>query len=160
MNSRSRIQASVTPASSNVVQPSRPSPAKAPEIEVVNSLDVSTHSVIAADRASKKTLSARIFSAPLLGLLWAYRLFVSTPLHVISGPGAGCRFYPTCSHYAVEAIEVHGPVIGLWLGLKRILKCGPFHAGGVDLVPPSRVLRPRCERLIPPPLPSQQIFHG
>ena len=46
-----------------------------------------------------------------------------------------CRFYPTCSHYAVEAIEKHGVIKGLWLAIKRILKCHPLHPGGVDPVP-------------------------
>lgn len=46
-----------------------------------------------------------------------------------------CRFYPTCSHYAIEALEKHGPVRGLWLAFKRVLSCHPFHPGGVDLVP-------------------------
>lgn len=46
-----------------------------------------------------------------------------------------CRFYPTCSHYAVEAIEKHGAFRGLWLATKRILKCHPFHPGGFDPVP-------------------------
>ena len=46
-----------------------------------------------------------------------------------------CRFYPTCSNYAVEAIQVHGAFKGSWLTIKRILKCHPFHKGGFDPVP-------------------------
>jgi uncharacterized protein len=49
-----------------------------------------------------------------------------------------CRFYPTCSAYAAEAIEVHGAVRGTGLALVRLLKCAPWHPGGVDPVPPSR----------------------
>jgi uncharacterized protein len=49
-----------------------------------------------------------------------------------------CRFYPTCSAYAAEAIEVHGAARGSWLALRRLLKCAPWHPGGVDLVPPAR----------------------
>ena len=48
-----------------------------------------------------------------------------------------CRFHPTCSAYAAEAIEVHGAARGSWLALRRILKCAPWHPGGVDLVPPA-----------------------
>ncbi len=49
--------------------------------------------------------------------------------------GANCRFYPTCSQYAYTAIERHGIISGLWLSMCRILKCHPFHPGGVDQVP-------------------------
>ncbi|MGL4523349.1 MAG: membrane protein insertion efficiency factor YidD [Bacilli bacterium] len=50
--------------------------------------------------------------------------------------GPSCRFYPTCSHYAIEALEVHGALKGSYLTVKRISKCHPFHPGGVDMVPP------------------------
>jgi uncharacterized protein len=46
-----------------------------------------------------------------------------------------CRFYPTCSHYGLEAVQRFGALKGGWLTLKRILKCHPFHPGGVDPVP-------------------------
>ena len=46
-----------------------------------------------------------------------------------------CRFYPTCSHYGIEAIERFGPIKGGYLTIKRILKCHPFHPGGFDYVP-------------------------
>jgi putative membrane protein insertion efficiency factor len=46
-----------------------------------------------------------------------------------------CRFVPTCSQYAVEALETHGALRGTWLALVRVLKCAPWHPGGIDLVP-------------------------
>jgi putative membrane protein insertion efficiency factor len=49
--------------------------------------------------------------------------------------GQRCRFYPTCSQYASEAIEHHGITSGAWLTIKRILKCHPLHPGGIDPVP-------------------------
>jgi putative membrane protein insertion efficiency factor len=52
--------------------------------------------------------------------------------------GPRCRFYPTCSHYAVEAIEVHGAARGSYLALRRLLRCHPWHPGGIDPVPEKR----------------------
>ena len=49
--------------------------------------------------------------------------------------GPRCRFYPTCSHYAIEAIDRHGAWRGTRLALKRLVKCHPFHEGGLDPVP-------------------------
>lgn len=68
----------------------------------------------------------------LLGPIRVYRRYLS-PLK-----GApSCRFHPTCSAYAVEAIETHGALEGSVLAVKRILKCHPFHPGGHDPVPPT-----------------------
>lgn len=49
--------------------------------------------------------------------------------------GNHCRFYPSCSHYAMEAVERHGPLNGLWLSLRRLSRCHPWHEGGIDPVP-------------------------
>ena len=59
--------------------------------------------------------------------------------------GGNCRFYPSCSNYAREAVEQHGCLRGGWLSMKRICKCHPLHRGGVDLVP--AVTPPRKENL-------------
>jgi len=58
-----------------------------------------------------------------------YQYFIS-PL-----TGQNCRYYPTCSAYAIEAVEKHGSLKGTTLAVKRVLRCHPFHAGGFDPVP-------------------------
>ena len=65
----------------------------------------------------------------LLLLIRGYRLLLSPWL------GSHCRFYPTCSQYAHEAVSRHGAFAGSWLGLRRLLRCHPWHAGGVAPVP-------------------------
>lgn len=49
--------------------------------------------------------------------------------------GNHCRFHPTCSSYAIEAVEVHGAARGVWLAMRRLGRCHPWHAGGYDPVP-------------------------
>ncbi len=66
----------------------------------------------------------------LIFLIDGYRLLLS-PFF-----GTQCRFYPTCSAYAREAIETHGALNGTWLTIRRIGKCHPWHEGGIDNVPP------------------------
>ena len=61
----------------------------------------------------------------------AYRLILSPWL------GHSCRFQPSCSAYAIEALEIHGPVRGLWLALRRLARCNPWGAFGYDPVPPA-----------------------
>ena len=70
-----------------------------------------------------------ITTALLLVVLRGYQYLISPLL------GPRCRFWPSCSNYAIEALRLHGPARGGWLALKRIAKCHPWHAGGIDPVP-------------------------
>lgn len=65
----------------------------------------------------------------LLKMIKAYQKYIS-PLK----RQPTCRFFPTCSEYMYQAVEKYGFVKGSFLGIKRILKCNPFHAGGIDLL--------------------------
>lgn len=65
----------------------------------------------------------------LLGALSAYRYLLRPLL------GANCRFYPSCSDYASEAIDRHGALRGVWLAVRRLARCHPWHPGGYDPVP-------------------------
>lgn len=94
------------------------------------------------DRRSRRWLSlpARTVSA----LIWLYQRGVSPALTALN-PTCGCRFAPTCSHYAREALATHGLLLGLGLTLRRLVKCGPWHAGGEDPVPTRR--HPVCHKI-------------
>lgn len=71
----------------------------------------------------------------LLFLVRGYQVYVSPALPPT------CRFYPSCSAYGLEAIQIHGAARGCWLTLRRLLRCGPWHPGGIDLVPSARDVR-------------------
>jgi putative membrane protein insertion efficiency factor len=71
-------------------------------------------------------------------LIRVYQLLISPFL------GQNCRFFPSCSHYALEAIEIHGSLRGTGLAIARICRCHPFHPGGYDPVPPRTPYR-GCE---------------
>lgn len=71
-------------------------------------------------------------SAILQALVRGYRYFVSPLL------APACRFHPSCSVYAEEALQRHGALRGSWLSARRLCRCGPWHPGGVDPVPGSR----------------------
>ena len=77
---------------------------------------------------------ARLLSAPIVG----YRRIVSPIL------GPHCRFDPSCSVYALEALRVHGALKGTWMAVRRIGRCHPFASGGHDPVPPRSEAGPRA----------------
>ena len=74
--------------------------------------------------------AARVVALPLRGLIWLYQKLLSPFL------GSNCRFQPTCSAYAEEALRVHGAFRGGWLALRRITRCHPWGGSGYDPVPP------------------------
>lgn len=90
---------------------------------------------ISAKPSSDPTLAeAGVVTRALVRLIGLYR-----GLRV--GRVAPCRFYPSCSEYAVEALTTHGAARGSWLALRRILRCRPLGPHGIDLVPESRKVR-------------------
>ena len=74
----------------------------------------------------------RIISLPFIALIKLYQWIISPWI------GPKCRYTPTCSHYAVEALRKHGLFKGLWLAVKRISRCHPWGGSGYDPVPPSK----------------------
>ena len=72
---------------------------------------------------------SRIVSKLFIGLVRLYQITLSPLL------GKNCRYIPTCSQYMIGAIQIHGPVRGTWLGIRRILRCNPLGGWGFDPVP-------------------------
>jgi len=81
----------------------------------------------------------RFLAGALLRLIAAYRFFLSPWI------GNACRYWPTCSEYAREAVELHGPLHGSVLAICRLARCHPYGRGGVDPVPPVLAWRCRCQ---------------
>jgi len=94
----------------------------------------------------------RLPSLAVCTLLRVYRLLVS-PTY-----GQVCRFYPSCSEYALVAVDRHGVIRGGWLALRRLVRCHPWNPGGVDLVPQSgpRAVR-RCHTAASEPAVSPDV---
>lgn len=89
----------------------------------------------------------RLPARSLLALVWVYQKTLSPALPAVFGPACACRFHPTCSHYAAEAVRTHGALRGAWLAARRLLRCTPLHPGGLDPVPAARpARRPVCAR--------------
>ncbi len=104
-----------------------------------------------AGPAPRLSPAARVLALLLTG----YRRFVSPLL------GPRCRFYPSCSAYALEAVGVHGAARGSWLAVRRLLRCHPFHPGGLDPVPPRRAAAaPSAPRPVISPGPAVSSDHG
>ena len=80
---------------------------------------------------------SRLLALPLIGLLRAYQV-----LRLPYKPPS-CRFYPSCSAYAITALERYGPLKGTCLAVRRVLRCHPWNPGGVDHVPEKAPTRPR-----------------
>ena len=75
-------------------------------------------------------MSAAAATAVLRGAVLAYQWTLRPVL------GCNCRFHPSCSDYALEALRRHGATRGAWLSARRVLRCNPWHPGGLDPVPP------------------------
>lgn len=88
----------------------------------------SVHGTRDGEQARRPSPLARVLLVPV----WVYRKAISPLLPPM------CRFYPSCSAYAVEALKEHGAFRGSWLTVRRLLRCGPWHPGGLDPVPPRR----------------------
>jgi putative membrane protein insertion efficiency factor len=101
------------------------------------------HDAHAADlvdaHLGRRSVPATVLAAPIR----FYQRLLSPAL------GPHCRFSPTCSHYAVEALHRRGALVGLGLTLRRISRCHPFHPGGLDPVPPRRSREPSTPHVSP-----------
>jgi uncharacterized protein len=90
-----------------------------------------------ADLANPLPAAVRRLPAhAVAAVLRFYQGAISPIATALAGPGCGCRFTPTCSHYAADAVLAHGVLKGAGLAVRRLAKCHPYHPGGSDPVPP------------------------
>jgi uncharacterized protein len=89
-----------------------------------------------------------LIQAILIFAIRVYRWTISPALIFIFGANYGCRFTPTCSQYATEAIRSRGVIVGSWLALKRICRCHPFGKCGHDPVPKSDGRKAESEKIL------------
>jgi hypothetical protein len=89
------------------------------------------------DTISPIAMGPGIAATAAVGLIRIYQRTASPVLPVLFGPSCGCRFHPSCSHYAAEAVMTYGALKGAWLAARRMIKCTPLHPGGHDPVPPA-----------------------
>lgn len=80
------------------------------------------------DRLNIRKIPSAIVCCLIRGYQWTLSPFI----------GNQCRFHPTCSNYALDAVARHGALRGSWLAVRRLLRCHPFHAGGFDPVPDAK----------------------
>lgn len=97
----------------------------------------------ASSPRSFSTLPRRL----VCGLIALYQRTLSPVLPVVTLGACACRFAPSCSHYAAEAIRLHGARRGGGLALRRLLRCTPLNAGGFDPVPPPQRAPLTCHRV-------------
>ncbi|MFH1499201.1 MAG: membrane protein insertion efficiency factor YidD [Verrucomicrobiota bacterium] len=107
--------------------------------------------------ANRRPPAPRLAARALLAGVHVYQAVISPALHAAGGPACGCRFTPTCSHYAADALRTHGALHGSWLAARRLAKCHPFHPGGHDPVPAA----PLRQRPVCTAIPSgNTLFNG
>jgi putative membrane protein insertion efficiency factor len=89
---------------------------------------------------------ARLPALLLVTAIRGYQRTLSPLLPIVTMGRCGCRFSPTCSHYAIEALRSHGACRGVALAAVRLIKCTPLHPGGFDPVPAPRCVRVAAQR--------------
>ena len=126
------------------------------EAEIVRILEQAGTEASRTDYAARGRASGqentRIMTRILLALIAFYRRWISPALHAVSS--GRCKFIPTCSEYAEQAIATHGPLRGCGLAAWRLLRCHPFTPGGFDPVPPPSGPVPAAATRPVPPAPS------
>ncbi|MGJ8675955.1 MAG: membrane protein insertion efficiency factor YidD [Akkermansiaceae bacterium] len=83
---------------------------------------------------------SKFLSLIIYGGIFIYQKLLNPIIKVIAGPNSGCRFHPSCSNYFLQAVQIHGPFRGSWLGICRIFRCHPWGSCGEDPVPPKKTL--------------------